>query len=654
MENVSVKFQVSGNELSAYMDSIKKKSDELTNSAIKGAIEQTAKSKEQLKIIDDQIKALERKVRIEGQAGRSVFLDKNIAALGANKDFFEGKRNEVYADKNLTEAQKKERILALTGREAESAEGIKGEYKENIKLIKEQERQQKLQTALAKENITTLRETAEKNVKAIQAGDLKLSDVIQNASTAEQKFVAQLTKEGLAEEDKKTKNEKSSDGGVLKGLLAFDNLNRAIGSVSQLVSTRNGFDLIGTSFRTTGTVLGSLVNEQVGKIMGELAGAAGDFLQRQAMSKQEYTKQIYRYNAVTGLDFGGNTNMVDVGVSATDFTKSQIEFAKRRGYAVGSDATARDAFYAEKGFGIDQGTSSGLVEMQRSSRENNRNLAELIGGVLEKGKGNIFKNGDNTFLNEFLVKFATLQKELLKSSTVVSTGTTMSLLSMFNKVGGEFDARDPRSMGNINAIHNALANPGSDNMKAVAYRILTEQNPNMGIFDIEEQMSKGVGANGYLKGMLGFVDRIGGSDQMKMKNMRGMFSGLSPSAVRRLFENKDALMNGSISEEELRSKYPDEFRSRAEGNTTPLEKSMADIETQLLNGSLNSAKAMVDAFKVGIENALSGAVINLNDGKGTIEFSGRKIIKNTTKTAISHKGLISSGIDPVTFGPISR
>jgi hypothetical protein len=48
---------------------------------------------------------------------------------------------------------------------------------------------------------------------------------------------------------------------------------------------------------------------------------------------------------------------------------------------------------------------------------------------------------------------------------------------------------------------------------------------------------------------------------------------------------------------------------------------------------------MVDAFKTGITNALSGAVIHMNENKGTIEFIGKKAIpKNKTKSALNAVG----------------
>jgi hypothetical protein len=268
--------------------------------------------------------------------------------------------------------------------------------------------------------------------------------------------------------------------------------------------------------------------------------------------------------------------------------------------------------------------------MQRSSRENIRDLANLIGGVLEKGRGNIFKNGDTTFLNEFLGKFTTLQRELLKSQSAVHSGTTMDILSRFNKLGGEFDARDPRSMGNINAIQEGLSNPSSDNMKATSFRILSKQYPEKGLFDLNEEMSKGLGSPKYLKGVLETVDQIGGDDQTKMMNIKGAFPGLSHSAVRRVYKNREGLENGSISMKDLEKKFPADFKGKAESNTAPMDKSGARIETALLNGTIASLKQLGSAVKEAITSSLSGAVIKVNNG--TIEFNRPAEFQNKTKS----------------------
>lgn len=620
MSQINVSFKVAGGDLSSYIDQIQKKSDRLTNQAIKNAIEQNDKAKDNLRLIDEQIRAVERKQRVEMQAARSLELEKRDTALAANRDFYDQKKNEVFGDRSLSDDQMKEKITSLDVLEKSKEESIKNSYKENLQGIREQERQAKLQTSLAKENIDTIKDTARKNIAAIQAGDMKLVDVINNASTEEEKLIARLTKEGYSKEVQKETFPAGKRDSVFGGMLQLENFNKALDYGSRLMQSKDGFDMIASTFSAVGGAAATIAKgtpvEGVMAFFSKIMDTGGEFLERKGNASQEYLSEAYRYRAITGLNLDTSFDTRESGIGITSYVRKRQELAKRLGYSTNSNETTRDAIYAEKGFGVEQGTSAALVEMQRSSRENNRDLANLIGAVIEKGQGNIFKNGDHTFLNEFLGKFTNLQKELLKSQSFVPTGTTMDILGRFNRLGGEFDVRDPRAMGNISAIQNGLANPSSDNMKAMAYRILSQQNPNMGMFDLNEEMSKGLGSPGYLKGVLEMIDQIGGSDQTKMMNLSGAFKGLSLSAVRRLFDNRKSLMSGDISIEELQSQFSTDFQGTAERNTTEKEKGAARIETGLLTGSEGAIKALVEGVSRSIKESLSGAEIQIFSNNG--------------------------------------
>lgn len=654
--NVAVSFKVSGTELSNYITEIQKKSDTLTASAISSAIEQTKKGKEQLKIIDEQIKALEKKNRIESQAVRSVALSNRETALSQNREKYDGDRQKVYDDPKLFGNDKgiKERIIAVDGREKADEEKIKNNYRENLTVAKETERQAKMQTSLSRENIDALRQTAKENVKAITAGDLKLVDVISNAQTDEEKLVAKLTEEGVRDEKKlQDKEGGGGKGGIFGGLLGVDNINKLVSSAGQLTQTQNGFDLIQPASSMAGRIIGGLIGGIIGSFVAPGAGTAvgagagasiggglgetfGALQQREAITKQEYLKARNKFNAITGFDGTIVSDMQGSGVSVTDFLQLQGDVSKRRGYANGSEKTTRDAFYLEKGYGVEQGTSGGIIEMQRSARESNRDLALLVSGIIEKGEGKIFKNGDHTFLNEFLGKFISLQKDLLKTQTIVATGTTMDILSKFNGIGGEFSSRDSRSSGNISAIQSGLSNPGSDNIKALSFAVLRKLMPNSNIFDILSERQKGLGSPAYLKSMLGTMDQLGGDESHQQLNLSGMFPGLSLAAVKTLYKGYKSGAFKNFDSDELRSQGLG-LKSKSEQNTTDMEKNTALVTNGILNGE--AVSAMTDAFKTAIEASLGGAVITLNNGQGTITLKPRgAIVKdNDTKKANQQK-----------------
>jgi hypothetical protein len=608
------------------------------SSNIKGAIEQSNQAKTQLKIINDTISALERKSRIETQATRSLIADRRDADLATNRSKFTDRREGIFEDLKagrIKEGSVKGRLDALSGAETDTSDRIKATYRENLQSVKEQERQIKLQTALSKEQLDTIRQTARDQVKAVLSGDEKLGNVFTKATTDEQKLIAGLTKEGVGEYKNREKvREEKSGPGIFSSMVAAQNINNLISSAGQLASTKTGFDAISKIETETGSIVGGILGAIIGTIVepggGSLAGyalgsAAGKIMgefkgkwdQDKGIAREQFTSSRFRYLGITGSE-ANYVNTENAGTGLNDFLKLQSEYARRRGYGFSSGETTRDALYAEKGFGISQIASAGLIELQRSASEGNKSLAMLIGGLLEKSQNNILKNGDRTFADELINKYTSVSKELLKTAERVPTGLPLDILSRFNAIGGAFSARDPRSLGNINSIQGSLSNPASDNIKALAFRVLSGQNPGAGLFDLREQMQGGLNSQGYLRGMLGFIDKTGGNDQFKMNNLSGMFPGLPLSAIRRLFNNRSGLMNGNLSVEDLKNNFPLDFQGASDSKTTPLERNSAILENVLLMSDNKRIESMASAVKAAFKETFSGAVIEMKNGKITL------------------------------------
>ncbi len=644
-------FKVADGGLANYIESIKKKSQDLTNDAIKSALAQSDAGKNQIKIINEQIAAIERKTRIETQAARSIALEQRQSALKNNTDHFDARKNEIFSNKKLSEGDKKEKINALSWSEGAGNEKIKGEYRDTLTVLKEQEKQSKLQTILSKQQLDAIKQTARENVTAISVGDKKLEEIFSSATTDEELLVARLTKEGIIKEKKGEKDEDNPKTGLFGELLAVDNLKHVISAGGQLAQTQNGFDLIQPAANTFGRIAGGILggviaavfSEGIGTLTGAALGAEigggvgstfGAFEQREAMLKENYYKSAFRYRAITGSLATEGENTEESGVDSMQYLALRGEFARRRGYSNGSDKTTKDAIYLDKGLGIEHDTSAAIIDMQRSTNESNRGLAELIGGIMEKGKGSIFPSGDNTFLNEFTSKFVTLQKELLKSSTTISTGITMDILKQFNSAGGMLDARDPRSGGIINSIQGSLSNPDSDNTKALEFAVLRRQNPGMGIFALREEMQKGLGSPGLLKGMLEQVDKFGGSDDAKMNQLSGLFKGVPLQAIESIWKGYRGGKFSKFDTNELKGVglSDDVLRGMSDNNTTNIEKQTAKLNNAILSD--NGIKAMADALDTAVKAALSGAVIEMADGN-KIKLGGKALSTpmrvNTTK-----------------------
>jgi hypothetical protein len=650
--NIPVSFKVTGGELSNYIDQIQKKADGLTNSTIKSALEQSEQSKKQLSIINEIIAATERKNRIEAQAARSVLLEKREQALTENKQSYDQKREQLLADKKagkLSFNDYSDRVEILRGNEKEDAHQIRNNYRDELSTLKEQDRQSKLQTLLTKEQIQISREAAREQVSAIKNGDKALADVYREVGqkpTEEEKLTLKLIEQQLGDEKKE---KKGTGGGMLGSLLTVDNITKLSAGITNVTQTQNGFDAIQSTSNTAGRIAGGILGAIVGSffggvgafagaaagstLLGEIMGDAGAVLQKQGLMSQDFVKARNRYKAVTGMaDRDESLNdLSSVGVAATDFYKLRAEIARKKGVADTDGKSTRDAIFLDRGYGVDQGTSGGLFELMRSSRDGNRDLARLVGGIIDKGQGSIFRNGDTTFLNEFLGRFTATQKELLKTNTTIASGLTMDVLKQFNGMGGMFDARDYRSGGLVSSINNSLSNPSSDNIKALAFGVLRGQKPNAGIFDLREEMQKGLGSPAYLKGMIEMVERMGGDDQMKMNNLSGMFQGVPLSAIRTLFRHRKELRSFNTSELNSIGISESVLRGKAEENTAPIERITAENTNKVLAGM--PWKAATDAIRDAFKETMSGAVIQLENGQIHVT-SNAAIRQNITKRAV--------------------
>jgi uncharacterized membrane protein len=656
-QSINVSFKVAGSELSSYINSIQKKSDELANSAIKAAVEQSKKAKEQLSIINQTIAAIERKTRIETQAARSIILEKRETALDKNRELFEGRKNEIFSNSKLTEDQKKEKVTALSGSEKENELRIKNEYRDNLTVLREQERQAKLQTQLSKEQIDTLKQTAKENVRAISAGDMKLVDVINNAQTDDQKLIAKLSEEELSAERKRKYREDKNEGGQATGLAASmfipDNFNKGVSSLSQLTQTQNGADVLQSLDTIKGNVVGSVLGMIAGAFVGNpvagaaAGGAAGSALgsffgglnQREVMTKDAYLKAKNKYSATTGRD-ESNTNVYSTekaGVGITEYLQLQSEIAKKRGSALDSAITTRDAIYAERGYGVGKEVSMALVELQRSLKDENKGLAGLIGGVIEKGQERFFKNGDHTMLPEVLNKFTALSKELLKTQSAIKSGTPLDIIKQFDTLGGEWSAKDYRSQGLINSVNSSLINPNTDFKKALSFYTLRRNNPNIGLADIIEEQEKGLGSSKYFRSMMQMITGMGGDDNSQRLNVAGYF-GLegNQAAATKILRGYQKGKFKNFDTSELNKVAGLDFQDKAERNTTTLEVQSAHIENGILSG--NAISSMTDAVREALQTGLSGAVIEMKDGNRIrLNTQSQVITKNVTRTAASNK-----------------
>jgi hypothetical protein len=678
VSNVSVNFKVSGGELSNYIDQIQKKSDALTNSAIKSAMEQSNAAKEQLKIINEQIAAVERKNRVEAQASRSIALERRDEALKSNKSAFEAERSNVYANSNnLSDKDLKGTLGAIDAREREKSQSIKADYQDQLTIFKEQEKQAKLQTTLTREQISQAKEAAREQVKAITNGDKSLADVYREVgeeASEEEKLTIGLIEEELKQQKKKEDKDKDKDS-VFSAILKSDLLRSAGNMVGNIPNAKNELDFVkpmtsmlgiaiggalgsaidlvtGSKFLGTGVgqTSAGVIGAELGKVAGEFIGGS---LERAYQGRESLTSRNFALQALTGINYNVNGfgsknnglgatgrsmltgNLSRYGLDYSQTADLEYQLAQRQGRAGNLYGGAENAIALEKGLGVSRDAIYQVIEMQRSSLEGNRDFMKTISGILKAGDKSIFKD-DRTFLTEFIGKFTTLQRELLKNQGTVATGTTMDLLMKFNSIGGQFDSRDPRSMGLISSINNSLVNPNTDFKKSLSYYALRQHmGTGANIADIIQEQQKGLASETYRNSIFSLYSSFG-DDGTKRLAFSDLVGGNVDAGTRLLRAYQGGkLSNGSIFGKELGGLGEGDIKSLADSQVGQYTKSTAEIQNMFVDDVSKAVQGvgvkMKDLFGSMIKELENWIVDRIKSGTST----SNKVYENNKPKPVS-------------------
>lgn len=690
---VNINFKVTGSDLTGYMDKIKQKQNEMASEALDAAKRQTDSAKEQVKAIEEYIRQLERKNKLEVQLAQQQAAATRDANIQRKKDELTSQNTQLKEDLKAGRIDKGE-FRKRVNENLEKVQDItpmeNEQYKARIQEIKEQERQNTSVNKLLREQIDAVKTSAKEEVKAIQSGDAELVETLDESASPEALLRSGLVKEQLSNEKKKGEGSEKDKGGKEEGIFGamlranvVNDLARMVGGIPQ---AKNELDFVKPFLSSIGALTGGLIGNIMDAVTGikvlgtgagqtnfgglgmELGKMAGEFfgntLERSYQGREALTNKNFALQALTGKDFGvdafgkngklGATGKSDVtgsfaqyGLDYIQTADLQYQVAQRRGNAKNLSGTAENVIAADKGLGVAQETSFGLMELLRSSKESNRDFLKLTTGVLKAGQGSLFKDSDRTFLNEFLSKnFSQMQRELLKYQTSVASGTTMDILNRFNAMGGELSAKDPRSTGLVSQINTALVNPGSDNLKALSFMALRKDNPQMGIADLIMERQKGLSSPTYLKSMMRVIDQMGGDDQMKIMNIAGAF-GLEDKmfVAKRLFQNRNAIINGkAIDQKELEGGVSEEgVRKLGESQVGKYTKSTAEIQ----NAFIDDVAKAVKTVGVKMTDLFGDMIGQLKDYiTGQIKGSDTKVRENITTTAEQQKRYRDLGLNP--------
>lgn len=594
--SIGVSFKVSGGDLESYLSKIQQRAQELSREFIRNAEKESDLAEDNIKSYDRQIKSLKRKMdqelefkKIQAEINRDNQRDHLRNDIKSKRDVLDGELSRG----EITKKQHRLGNERLAQEEEKRNKKIDDQYRTELAAHRDQKTFNNNIVRELRASQDAIRATSAQELNQMRKGDESLVDAVKNDDDPQKYIANKLASQQFIEEQAKEAEKKKGEGkeNTFQAFLKAMAIEKVGGMVAQMPHARDSIDFIKPISSAIGMLMGFLPGQAIdiisglklfgtgagqtnlsglGMQLGEKVGEfAGDVLTRTYRSRQELTASNYKLQALTGMNLdvegigqgegmGGRgyskltRDLQEYGIAFKEASELQYKIAKAQGDGRSLYSRVEDLAALRQGLGIEESTYLGLSELLRSSKEGNKDVLKLVGGVASAGKNNIFAQ-DRTFLSEFMEKnFTGLQKTLLQTQNHVASGATFDILKRFDSIGGPFAARDSRSTGLINTIQNSLVNPGSDNVKALAFLALREQNPNMDFYQLMEEQQKGLASPTYLKTMIQNVDRLGGSEDFKMRNLAGLL-GLEQNlaANRLIWQNRDKLLSGEISTEEL-------------------------------------------------------------------------------------------------------
>lgn len=562
--------------VSSMMAKLRESSKQLGNEMIADARKYSKQSKDQLGFLEDQIKALERRNKLERESrdfkAKSGFEGETLnSKLLANKDIFETKSLDNKLLREVIEA---------------------------IKLT-------------SKEEIAEDRKGVERQVKLFERDPSKFS--------SEDQLKLAYQKDLMTPEKTQTKNMAMS---VFKGVMGAELVKGAIQTFREVPQIRSEIDAINPAVQLAGLGAGAVIGAGVGGVAGlaqtglggtaalrasmegagigakigqDVAGVFAGYLQRQEQERAAIQSAVFSGRAMSGFS-STNPNFDQYGYSVADSANLSNQLAGARGMRRGRDVSS--AIMLQRGAGVETGITSSLLGASRYS-------SDVFGGAGTLFAGR-FQGRDRSGFSDAISGLTRLVQDFSQSSEKVNTQMAASTMLMFNGIGGGFDINDPRSVQRISQISNSLANPNNQLSAAENIGILRKMNPNAGIFDIMEMQSKGIQTKGFLAGKLKNIsEAYGGDSQLAMTKLQKE-TGLGFEATRALYENREAIISGKgvggqKTEEYLRSV----LEKDAKGLTTDIDKSTAEIS----NAFATSMQSGIDT----VEKYFGKAMTNVAD-----------------------------------------
>lgn len=484
-----VVFSARDNGTESTIARIRESANQLGRELIDHATRTGLSAKDTVKYYEDQVKAIEKVNRATEKSRRSD-LNKQFTAAERRGDPI---KLEGPSRATSDEARLNELLNPKTQ-----------EYRDQLQNIEEESKEDQIQIDLLRELIETVKRSSEREVRQDNKNSIRETSsydrqVLSEAGPQFQDLANRFNdKPSSSDSDKKEQSRYADFVSAIRGVTGSSNAAEAASAASSgMLGKMNPIAMTIAAITGVGTL--SLQNRASREM------AAGSFA---ALSGQR---------AEDVVDSGmGATNLGEYGPSSLNVNREEF-LSKYLPQAIKSAGTAESAeertmrqIEMDKGFGLDEGTSSRLESLIRVSGESSAQtlgakIFSSLSGTGALGEG----DNDMTNMNKYIQGFISLQeRQLMRSGATESQGTLGAMRSL-RQLGGNFE-REDYVMDTVERLNSGLSDAGSPEAKAIKFDILRRQNPGKSHFELQTEMEKGVNSQGFLSGVFDFVKNTGG------------------------------------------------------------------------------------------------------------------------------------------------
>lgn len=581
--------------VSNMMNRLREDSKQLTNELIRDAQSYSNTSRQQIQYIEEQIRAIERRNRVEAQ-GQRLILE----------------------------------------RQREAGTIAPGEYQEQVSRASIETRTGDLQISLLRELIEAVKATSRDEIREDRKGVQDRVREFQRREsrgdlggyTDEELFKLRYQGEILGMGDQPGQR---GGMGVFGGVVAANLLNRLGGLAQQVPRAQTQLDLLGPAIGIGGAAIGAGIGTGIDiktglqsefQIIGaEIGAQVGEFyseaLLRSLTSREALEVASMRIQAITGRTgtFGGGRGAA-LGLDRIQEAELAARVATITGRGTDLERRGFNFQALQAAFGFDEGLVARRFALERMGQVN---TTQEISRILRVAQIQGFFPGgevDQTTFADLIRSQTDLIEQLSQTATVVDPNQALRTVLEFDRMGGMFSVSDPRSGPLRSAISQSLANPQNDFVQAATFQTLRRLNPGAGLFDLMRMQQQGAGTPGFIQGML--ETAMQGSDDPDFQRI--MLSQLLPNvpldAIDTLFNQAGRM--GSITDEELARIRPSGrgtglpfgeqmVEDRAVANVTRLTRDRADITNAFIEGATDGITTVAEKFGEEISRALEGA-----------------------------------------------